>query len=80
MAEHKFEFVVAGIELSEQVRQRISADIALAVTHAIATLQPGQVHGPVWAGGVGPINGGRLLFGALADRAREAVQKVKAGR
>jgi hypothetical protein len=80
MTEHKFEFVVAGIELSDQARQRISADIALAVTHAITALHPGAVHGPVWAGGVGPINGGRLLLGTLADKAREAVQKVEAGR
>jgi hypothetical protein len=79
MAEHKFEFTVAGVELSDQLRQRISADIAVAVTAAIIAHQPGQIHGPVWAGGVGPINGGRLLLGALADKARAAIDRVSVG-
>jgi hypothetical protein len=72
MPEHKFEFIVAGAELSAELRQRISADIAVAVAAAIIAHQPGQMHGPVWAGGVGPINGGRLLLGAAADKARAA--------
>jgi len=79
MPDHKFEFIVTGAELSTELRQRISADIAVAVTNAIVAHRPGQLQGPVWAGGVGPINGGKLYLGDLADKARAALERIEAG-
>lgn len=71
MQNHKFEYVISGIELNDEQKTAISAAIATAVSEALigtgsrAGNFPGLVKGKVWGaigGGKGPINGGRLLF------------------
>jgi hypothetical protein len=59
MAEHKFEFRVSGVNLSEEQKSRIAGDIALVVTRALVGGSPGTLSTPMWS--LMNIHGGRLI-------------------
>jgi hypothetical protein len=71
MQNHKFEYVISGVELSAEQQAAISSAIASAVSGVLLKGSGGggnlPIAGKVWAafgGGRGAVNGGRLLFAA----------------
>jgi hypothetical protein len=96
MSTSKFEYVVSGVDLTDEQKAAVSNAIAAAVSHALlgAAFQSGAAQlvtpqapslakGKVWGafgGGHGPINGGRLIFAATAAEVAEAAKGVKIGR
>lgn len=69
MQNHKFEYVVSGVELSSEQKAAISSAIASAVSGVLLGTGAGAGHpglaGKVWGvfGGRGPVNGGRMIVG-----------------
>jgi hypothetical protein len=59
MADHKFEFVVSGVELSEAQKTHISSQIALVVTQALVGKSPEALRTPMWS--LVNIHGGRMI-------------------
>ena len=79
MAEHKFEFIVSGFDLSDETRLHINQEIAAAVSRVVISANPGQFAGVLWGKGRGPINGGRILDMAQFEAAQAASAKAQAG-
>jgi len=59
MAEHKFEFTISGVKLSDDQKKRIASEIALVVTRAIVGDDPSSLATPMWS--VLNIHGGRWI-------------------
>jgi len=59
VAEHKFEFTVSGVKLSEAQKKHIAGEIALAVTRALVGDAPEALRTPMWS--QVNIHGGRWL-------------------
>jgi len=59
MAEHKFEFIVSGVELSETQKKQIAGEIALVVTRALVGDKPEALRTAMWS--QVNIHGGRWL-------------------
>ena len=80
-----FEYSISGVELNEAQKSAINAAIASAVTHTLlgGPGQSGQLgdlaKGKVWGaigGGIGPINGGRLIFAATQAKLKETLAQA----
>ncbi|MDD5366639.1 MAG: hypothetical protein PHR30_14975 [Gallionellaceae bacterium] len=84
MPSHKFEYVISGVELGDEQKAAISAAIATAVSETLvggvgnlSALVKGRVWGSI-GGGIGPINGGRLLFAQdIAQLAKQLEKTVR---
>lgn len=59
MADHKFEFTVSGVELSEAQKNHIAGQIALVVTRALVGEAPDALRTPMWS--QVNIHGGRMI-------------------
>jgi hypothetical protein len=77
MKSEKFEFTVAGAELSDEQRSRISTRMNAAVLTAMFGDTPGPVKGPIWSNI--NIHGGMLLTGKLAGEIQAAADKALGG-
>ena len=81
MAEHKFEFVVSGVELSTAQKNQISEEIGVAVSRIITGMHGNGGHptalvsGPSWH--VDGINGGRRWIGKEALAITKALVDAK---
>jgi hypothetical protein len=74
MADTKFEFTVSGVNLSDEQKNRISGEIAQAVTRVLAGNVKELLRTPMWSQ-VG-IHGGRMIQAASA---REAIDSIGGG-
>jgi hypothetical protein len=82
MTDHKFEFTVSGVKLSDDQKQRISNGIAAAVTQAMVGDSPELLSAQFFS--ICRINGGKNMIGADVREAVSALEKspssaVKAG-
>jgi hypothetical protein len=59
VADHKFEFVVSGVRLSEEQKKQIAGEIALVVTRALVGEAPDALRTPMWS--QVNIHGGRMI-------------------
>jgi hypothetical protein len=59
MADHKFEFTVSGVELSEEQKNNIAGEIAQVVTRAVVGSSPTALRTAMWS--LVNIHGGRML-------------------
>jgi hypothetical protein len=64
--EHTFQFRVSGLNLNDEVKQRISSEFAAAATRILVAENPDIVHGEMYTRC--RINGGRNII--LRDAAR----------
>ena len=63
MAEHKFEFTLSGVNLSEAQKTQIASEIALVVTRAVTGNSPQALSTPMWS--KVNIHGGKMIPEAL---------------
>jgi hypothetical protein len=59
MADHKFEFTLSGVSLSEAQKNNIAAEIGLAVTRAVVGSSPADLKTPMWS--LVNIHGGKMV-------------------
>jgi len=59
MAEHKFEFTVSGVSLSDAQKNHIAGQIALVVTRALVGEAPENLRTPMWS--LVNIHGGKWI-------------------
>jgi hypothetical protein len=59
MADHKFEFTVSGVKMSEAQKKQIAGQIALVVTRALVGDAPENLRTPMWS--LVNIHGGKFL-------------------
>jgi hypothetical protein len=59
MADHKFEFTLSGVTLSDAQKHQIASDIALAVTRAVVGTDKPALSTPMWS--LLNIHGGRMI-------------------
>jgi hypothetical protein len=59
MADHKFEFTLSGVNLSDEQKNRISSEIATVVTRAVVGDSPNALRTPMWS--LVNIHGGRMV-------------------
>jgi len=63
MAEHKFEFTLSGVNLSDAQKTQIASEIALVVTRAVTGGSPQALSTPMWS--KVNIHGGKMIPEAL---------------
>ena len=59
MADHKFEFTLSGVNLTEAQRSQIAGEIAMVVTRAVVGNSPDAAKAAMWS--QVKINGGRMI-------------------
>lgn len=59
MADHKFEFTLSGVDLSEEQKNTIAGEIALAVTRVVVGDSPVSLRTPMWS--LVNLHGGRMV-------------------
>jgi hypothetical protein len=59
MADHKFEFTLSGVNLSEAQKNQIASEIALAVTRAVVGTDTEALRTPMWS--LLNIHGGKMI-------------------
>jgi hypothetical protein len=59
MADHKFEFTLSGVNLSEEQKNKIASEIATVVTRAVVGDSPKSLSTPMWS--LVNIHGGRMV-------------------
>ncbi len=59
MADHKFEFTLSGVNLSDAQRNHIAAEIGLVVTRAMVGSSPADLKTPMWS--LVNIHGGKMV-------------------
>jgi hypothetical protein len=59
MADHKFEFTLSGVNLSDEQKSNIASEIALVVTRAVTGGSPANLRTPMWS--LVNIHGGRMI-------------------
>jgi hypothetical protein len=59
VADHKFEFTVSGVNLSEAKKKQIAGEIALVVTRALVGDAPDALRTAMWS--QVNIHGGRMI-------------------
>ena len=74
MADHKFEFTVSGVNLSDEQKNRIAGEIAQVVTRALVGNTPELLRTPMWS--QVSIHGGKMI---QAARAADAVASIGTG-
>ncbi len=63
MADHKFEFTLSGVNLTEEQRTQIAGEIAMVVTRVVVGKSPDAAKAAMWS--QVKINGGRMIPQAL---------------
>ena len=63
MADHKFEFTLSGVHLTEEQKSQIAGEIAMVVTRVVVGNSPGAANAAMWS--QVKINGGRMIPQAL---------------
>lgn len=59
MADHKFEFTLSGVNLSEAQKNAIASEIATVVTRAVVGNSPQALSTPMWI--LVNIHGGKMV-------------------
>jgi len=59
MAEHKFEFTLSGVNLSDEQKNKIASEIALVVTRTVVGDSPSNLSTPMWS--LVNIHGGKMV-------------------
>jgi hypothetical protein len=59
MADHKFEFTLSGVNLTDEQKNSIAGEIALVVTRAVVGSSPKALSTPMWS--QVNIHGGRMV-------------------
>ncbi len=59
MADHKFEFTLSGVNLSDEQKNKISSEIASVVTRAVVGDSPAALRTAMWS--LVNIHGGKMV-------------------